>query len=134
VNQPLNAKGVAEIGRFADEQLLRDMTDVQAKLTTTSDLSASALAFLEGMNQYLASTDEYWNKTKQFVTRKDADPKEKSYLTESVQSLKTQAAWFNARLRLFDDSTQRTAPLIKSLVAYEDLIAELDARVTRKSP
>ncbi|NTU59461.1 MAG: hypothetical protein HGA98_00200 [Deltaproteobacteria bacterium] len=132
--QPPGARWLADIGRYADEQVLRDMGDVQGKLTTTSQLSGSILAFLEGMNQYLSSGDEYWNKTKQVVTRKDVDPKEKSFLTENVATLKTQAAWFDGRLRLFDESANRVAPSIKALLAYEELVKEIDARVAARKP
>lgn len=131
---PLTTKELTELGRYGDEQLLKDMVDVRGKLTSTSELSSSALAFLEGMAQYLAGTDEYWNKTKQFITRKDADPKEKSYLTESVTGLKTQAASFNTRLKLFDDATLRSTPLIKSLGAYDELLRELDAKAAPPAP
>ncbi|MBI5016029.1 MAG: hypothetical protein HZB55_11160 [Deltaproteobacteria bacterium] len=132
-SKPLTAKEVSELGHFADDPLLKDTADVQAKLATTSDLSASALAFLEGMNQYVGCTDEYWSKTKQLMTRKEADPKEKSYLSESSQSLRAQAASFNTRLKLFGDVATRDAPLIKSLGAFDELIREIDARVVARS-
>jgi hypothetical protein len=129
-SKPLNEKEIAELGRFADERLLAETADVSAKLATISDLSASTLAFLEAMNQYLGSADEYWSKTKQFVTRKEADPSEKSYLTEATRSLKVQAAGFNAKLRFFDDVAKKEAPLVHSLGAYAELIRELDGKRT----
>lgn len=119
---------VADLGRFADEQLLKATGDVQTKLGTVSELSASALSFLQGMEQYLSSADEAWSKTKQFVTRKDDDKKEKSFLAESIENLKVQGAAFNGRFRLFEESAGRNVPLVKSLGAYDELVRELDAK------
>ena len=119
---------VASVSRFADEQLLRDMNDVQAKLATTAAISSSALSFMESVSHYVGSTDEYWNKTKSFLKRTDADKKEKSFLSENTQNLKNRAATFNARLKLFDDNARKDGPLIKSLGAYEELIRELEAK------
>src|SRR5690349_2388220 len=75
-----NPAEISELARFADGELLRDMTDAQQKLTSTAEISTSALSFLESINSYLGSTDEYWNKTKSLLSRKEADKKEKSYL------------------------------------------------------
>ncbi|MBI5445750.1 MAG: hypothetical protein HY900_31605 [Deltaproteobacteria bacterium] len=133
-SKPLDTKEIAELGRFADERLLADTADVQAKLTTISELSASTLAFLEAMNQYLGSAGEYWNKTKQFVTRKEPDPNDKSYLSEAAGGLRAQAASFNAKLRLFDEVARKEAPVVKSLGAFDELIRELDGRRIAKAP
>ncbi|MBT0665330.1 hypothetical protein KI809_13570 [Geobacter pelophilus] len=125
---PDKGKEINELSRFADEQLLRDMTDLQAKLVTTSELSASALSFLESMNHYVLSSDEYWSKAKSLMKRGDADKKEKSYLAESVAGLKSKAGGFNARLKGYDESVKKDIPLIKSLGTYAELLAFLNWR------
>lgn len=127
----LNGTQISDAARFADEQLLRDMNDVQTKLATTSDISASSLSFLETVNQYVGSTDEYWNKTKSFVTRKETDKKEKSFISSSIDSLKNRAGSFNAKLKTFDESAKKDVPLIKNLAAYDDLVRELDLKAAR---
>ena len=121
---------VTALNRFADEQLGRDMQDVQQKLAGTADLSASSLSFLESVNHYVGSTDEYWNKTKAFITRGDAAKKEKSFLSESIASLRNRTGAFNARLHLFSDSSHKAAPLIRSLGTYDELTRELSGGVT----
>jgi hypothetical protein len=133
-SKPLDAKEIAALGRFADERLLAETADVQARLATISDLSASTLAFLEAMNHYVGSAGEYWSKTKQFVTQKEPDPKDRSYLSEATAGLRTQAAAFNAKLRLFDDVTKREAPVVGSLAAYDELVRDLDARRVAQAP
>jgi hypothetical protein len=126
--KPVSPAKISELARFADGELLRDMNDAQQKLTTTAEISTSALSFLESLNSYLGSTDEYWNKTKSFLTRKETDKKEKSYLSESIQNLKNGAGNFNARLKSFDESVRKDGPLIKSVVAYDELVREMAAR------
>lgn len=121
-------KEIAELSRFADEQILKDMADVQVKLTTTSDLSASALSFLESLHQYLGSSDEYWNKTKSLLSRKDQDKGEKSFLTANIEGLKNRAGNFNTKLKHFDETVKRSAPQIKSLAAYDELIRDLEKK------
>lgn len=123
-----NVADVMEAGRFADEQLLKDMTDVQKKLASAGEVSASTLSFLESLNHYVGSTDEYWKKTKSFITRND-DKNEKSFLTDSITSLKTRAAGFNGKLQVFEEKAKKDAPLIKTLGAYGELIRELDGKV-----
>lgn len=123
--KPANPAEISELARFADGELLRDMTDAQQKLTTTAEISTSALSFLESLNSYLGSTDEYWNKTKSLLSRKEADKKEKSYLSESIQYLRDGAGKFNARLKNFDETARKDGPLIKSVVAYDELVREM---------
>ncbi|RII29205.1 MAG: hypothetical protein CXR31_02110 [Geobacter sp.] len=125
-----NPQEVAALNRFADEQLGRDMQDVHQKLAGTADLSASSLSFLESVNHYVGSTDEYWNKTKAFISRGDAAKKDKSFLSESIAGLKNRTGAFNARLHQFSDSSRKAAPLIKSLGTYEELTRELSGSVT----
>jgi hypothetical protein len=122
---------ISETVRFADEQLLRDMNDVRSKLAATAEISSSTLSFLESLNHYVGSTDEYWNRTKSFVTRTEADKKEKSFLSQSIQNLKNGAGRFNARLRVFDETAKKDEPLIKSMGAYEELIRELNAKTAK---
>jgi hypothetical protein len=122
---------ISEAVRFADEQLLRDMNDVRAKLAATAEISSSTLSFLESLNHYVGCTDEYWNKTKSFITRAESDKKEKSYLSQSIQNLKNRAGNFNARLKLFDVAAKKDEPRIKSMAAYEELMREMNARTER---
>ncbi|AAR35674.2 hypothetical protein KIP69_11130 [Geobacter sulfurreducens] len=123
-----DAVKVSAAARYADGELLRAMTDVQAKLRTSADVSASTLSFLETLDHYAGNTDEYWAKTKAFVTRNDAYKNDKSYLAASIEGLRNRAASFNGRLRLFEESAKKDLPLIKNLVAYDDLIRELDRK------
>lgn len=121
-------KEISDLTRLADQQLRRDMGDARAKLKAASELSASTLAFLESLDHYLGSTDEYWNRTKSLLTRKDADQKEKGYLSQSIQSMRNRAGGFNARLQNFETSTERDESLISSLKVYDELIREMTAR------
>jgi hypothetical protein len=116
---------VAEIVKFADGPLLKDMTDVQNRLVKTSEISSSTLAFLEALNHYVKNTDEYWNKTKSLFS-KDAEKKEKGFLTENIAALKNRASSFDVRLKGFDENTRRSGPAIKALVVYGDLLQELE--------
>ena len=118
-------KEIDELSRFADTQLLKDMGDVRLKLGTTAELSASTLSFLEGLQHYLGTGDEYFAKTKAFLTRKD-EKVDKGYLTASIEGLKGRAGSFNAKLKGFDESARRSSPLIQSLSAYDELMRELE--------
>jgi hypothetical protein len=122
------AKEIAELSLLADQQLRRDMNDARAKLKAASELSSSTLSFLESLNHYVGSTDEYWNKTKSLLTRKDADQKEKGYLSQSIQNLQNRAGSFNARLRNFETSTEKDESLIVSLKVYDELIRDLSTK------
>ena len=119
-------KAVTEASRYADQKLLKDMNDVQAKLTMVAELSSGTLSFLESVNHYASGTDEYWNKVKSLVN-KDIDPKEKSFLSESAGNLKTQADRFNGNLLSFNEITKKEAASIKSLALFDELSAELAA-------
>ena len=126
--KPVKIGEISALSRFADEQLLKDMNDVQLKLTTTGELSASALSFLESLNHYIGSTDAYWNKTKSLIKKDEADKKERSFISESILGLRNKAGTFNAKLKLFDETARKDAPLIKSLGTYEELIREVEAK------
>ncbi|HET6418636.1 MAG TPA: hypothetical protein VFG19_00675 [Geobacteraceae bacterium] len=121
----------ADIARFADDRMLKDMDDVRARLASISELSASTLSFLESLNHYVGSTDAYWNKTKSIITGSEAEKKEKSYLSQSIQNLKNGAGRFNARLKIFEDSAKKDEPLVKSLVTYDELIREITAKTSK---
>lgn len=118
--------------RFADGELLRAMTDVQAKLRTSADISASTLSFLKTLDSYVGGSDEYWARTKAFITRNDAYKKDKSYLAASIEGLTSQAGAFNNRLTLFEETARKDLPIIKNLVAYDELAREVDARARVK--
>ncbi len=119
---------LSAVVRFADERLLSDMNDARTKLAATVEISSSTLSFLESINHYAGCTDEYWNKTKSLISRKEADKSERSYLSQSIQNLKNGAAAFNAKLKLFEESTKKDEPLIKSLVTYDELIREISEK------
>jgi len=119
-------KTVSEAALFADQKLLKDMNDAQAKLATVAELSSGALSFLEALNHYASNTDEYMNKLKVLI-RKDTDPKEKSFLTENINSLKIQADRFNGKLRSFEELSRKETTAIKALAVYDELSTELAA-------
>ncbi|GFO53748.1 hypothetical protein GMSM_07550 [Geomonas sp. Red276] len=123
----VNSREVSELVRFADQDLLKGMQDVQEKLASTSELSASSLSFLESLHHYLGATDEYWAKTKSLL--KSDDKKEKGFLAESAAALRNRALAFNGKFRGFGDTVKKDEPLIKSLIAYDDLIREMDPTV-----
>ena len=119
----LNDKAVSEAAQFADQKLLKDMNGAQTKLATVSDLSSGALSFLESLSHYVSGTDEYWNKAKG-VFRKDVDPKEKSYISESANALKTQASRFNNKLKVFEELGKKETASVKALAVYDELLIE----------
>lgn len=129
--KPATPVEVSELARFADGELLRDMNDVQQKLAVTAEISTSSLAFLETVNSYVGSTDEYWNKTKSLISRKEGDKKEKSFLSENLQNLRDKAGSFNARLKAFDETARKDGPLIRSVVAYDELVRELGTKTAQ---
>ena len=116
-------KAMTEAAQFADQKLLKDMSDAQLKLATVSDLSSGALSFLESVNHYVSGTDEYWNKMKG-VFKKDIDLKEKSYISESTNALKSQASLFNGKLKLFEELGKKETASIKALAVYDELTLE----------
>lgn len=116
-------KAIAEAAGYADQKLLKDMNDAQSKLATLSDLSAGALSFLESLNHYISGTDEYWNKAKGLF-KKDVDPKEKSFISESTNNLKTQAGRFNGKLKAFEELGKKETASVKALAVYDELAAE----------
>ncbi|MBI5657070.1 MAG: hypothetical protein HZC44_09780 [Geobacter sp.] len=131
---PAAEKELVELARFADNQLLKEMNDVQTKLTTTAELSSSSLSFLESLQHYVGSSDEYWAKAKSMIKKGDAEKKEKGYLAESIASLRSKAGNFNNRLKSFDDTVRKDAPRIKALSAYDDLLKDLEARTVQTAP
>jgi hypothetical protein len=127
----VNAREVSDLVRFADHDLLKEMIEVQERLVSTSELTASVLSFLESLDHYVGATDQYWLKTKSLLTSGD-DKKEKSFLSESTASLKNRAQLFNGKFKLFDETVKKSAPLIKSLVAYDDLIRDIALRFAKR--
>lgn len=128
-NRPSYAQEVSELSRFADQDLLKGMLEVQERLVTTGQLTTSALSFLESLNHYVGSTDEYWNKTKALLSSDDKN--EKSFLSESTTALKNKAQAFNGKFILFDQTVKKTQPQIKALVAYDDLIRSIDPKFAK---
>jgi hypothetical protein len=124
--KPLDEKTLSEIADFADQKLLKDMGDAQLKLVTVSDLSSGALSFLGSVNHYVSGTDEYWNKAKG-IFKKDIDPKEKSFISESTNSLKIQADRFNSKLKSFEDLGKKETASVKTLAVFDELTAELQS-------
>jgi hypothetical protein len=127
----VNPVEVSELVRFADQDLLKGMVEVQERLNSTSELTASSLSFLESLNHYVGSTDQYWMKTKSLLKSGD-EKQEKSFLSESTTSLRNRAQAFNGKFKLYDETVKKTAPMIKSLVAYDDLIRDIDPRVAKR--
>ncbi len=124
---PDNHKVTVEAATFADTVLLKDMNSTHDTLNTVAELSAGALSFLETVNHYVSGTDEYWNKAKGLL-HKDVDQKEKSYISESINSLKNKAVTFNNKLTAFEALTRKQAARVKSLAVYDELIAELSVK------
>jgi len=121
--KPADEKTVNDAAHFADTTLLKDMNDAETKLTTVSDLSAGALSFLETLNHYVGETDAYWNKVKGLI-RKNVDPKEKSFISESTSNLKAEADVFNRKMRNFEALGKKETANIKALAVYDELAAE----------
>lgn len=113
---------------YADQQLSRDMYELRGRLDSISDLSGSALSFLLGLQQYLGSSDEYWQKTKSLIARKDADKVEKSALSASIDGLRSRAEKFNGKLKQYDATVSSTMPRIASLVAYDELRQDMETQ------
>ncbi|HEX9024731.1 MAG TPA: hypothetical protein VF799_12925 [Geobacteraceae bacterium] len=127
---PAKPAEISELARFADRELLRDMNDARQKLAAASEISASSLSFLEALNSYVGSSDAYWNKTKAFLSGKEPDRKEKGFLAESIRNLRDKAGSFNTKLRLFDETARKDEPLVKAVVAYDELVLELAPRTS----
>jgi len=113
---------------YADQQLSRDINELQGRLDSISDLSGSALSFLLGLQQYLGSTDEYWQKTKSLIARKDAEKAEKGALAASIDGLRSRAEAFNGKLKQYDATVNSTMPRIASLVAFEELRQDMESK------
>ena len=126
-SKSIDQNGVKDASTFADTTLLKDMNDTQIRLATVSDLSSGALSFLESLNHYISGTDEYWNKAKGLF-RKDVDPKEKSFISESTNTLKNKATLFNGKLNNFEELTSRQSARVKSLAVYDELLSEVAAQ------
>jgi len=124
---PIDQKLVTEASDYADNHLLTSMTDAQLKLASVAELSSGAVSFLDVVEHYMSGTDEYWNKAKGLFKR-DIDPKEKSYISESSHNLKTQAAKFNGKLKTFEELGQKQSMKVKSLLVYDELLTEASAR------
>lgn len=122
--RPPNDKAIAETAGFADQRLLKDMNDAQLKLGAIADLSSGALSFLENLNHYVSGTDEYWNKAKGLF-KKDIDPRDKSFISESTNSLRTQAERFNSRLKSFEELGRKENAGVKALAVYDELAIDI---------
>ena len=109
---------------FADQQLLKDMNEAEARLASVSDLSSGALSFLASLNHYVGGTDEYWNKAKG-IFKKDIDPKERSFISESTNNLKNRADNFNSKITGFKELGKKETFGLKALAVYDELAAEI---------
>ncbi len=125
--KPVDPRAVIEASNYADNHMLKNMHDAQLKLAAVADLSSGALSFLDSLDHYMSSSDEYWNKAKGLF-RKEVDPKEKSFVSESSSSLKSQAAKFNGKLKNFEELGHKQSMKVKSLAVYDELITEASAR------
>ncbi|SKA17974.1 hypothetical protein SAMN02745119_03003 [Trichlorobacter thiogenes] len=122
-NQP-DPKALADVHAFADGPFLKSMLEAQHQLNSIADLSASAQAFLVGLNNYLSTGDEYLHKVKGVFKKKEDSQQEKSFLTESSGNLKTQTELFNTRLKTFETQGVRITNTIKALAVYDELAGE----------
>jgi hypothetical protein len=122
-NQP-DPKALADVHAFADGPFLKSMLEAQHQLNSIADLSASAQAFLVGLNNYLSTGDEYLHKVKGVFKKKEDSQQEKSFLTESSGNLKTQTELFNTRLKTFESQGVRITNTIKALAVYDELAGE----------
>jgi hypothetical protein len=124
-NPPVSPAEISALAKFADEHLLQETADVQTRLAATGDLSISVLGFLEGVNGYLGSADQYWAKTKAFVSRNEDAAKEKGYLSTSIVGLRDRASAFTKRLQTFKDLSLKNDPLVRTVRVYDALANEL---------
>jgi hypothetical protein len=122
-NKTIDEQAVSDAALFAEQKLHKEMNDAQQKLAAVSELSSGALSFLESLNHYVGGTDEYWNKMKG-VFKKDIDPTEKSYISESTNTLKTQAGLFNSKLKNFEELGKKETASVKALAVYDELTLE----------
>jgi len=53
------------------------------------------------------------------------------WLGVDLGGTKMLAALFNGKFKLFAETVKKDAPLIKSLVAYDDLIREIDPKFAK---
>lgn len=125
-------KALAEVHAFADGPFLKTMLEAQHQLNSIADLSASAQAFLAGLNNYLSTGDEYLHKVKGVFKKKEDSLQEKSFLTESSGNLKTQTELFNTRLKTFETQGARISSTIKALAVYDELSAEAGTALPAK--
>lgn len=123
-SRQIDQKAVTDASSYADTHLLKDMNDAQLKLATVADLSSGAISFFESLSHYMSNTDEYWNKAKGLF-KKDIDPKEKSYISESSSNLKLQATKFNGKLKSFEELAKKQTVSVKSLAVYDEMLVEL---------
>lgn len=123
--KPLDDKKISEAANFANGTFLKDMNDALTKLSMISEYSSGALSFLETLNHYVGETDEYWNKVKGLI-RKNVNPKEKSYISESTSNLKTQADIFNKKMKNFEILGKKETNNIKALIVYDELAEEIE--------
>lgn len=117
---------VAETARFADQRLLKDMNDAQARLAAVSELSSGALSFLASLNHFASCGDDYLNRARGMLTR-EPTPREKSFITESSGTLKARADRFNARLRQFEELGKKETASVRALAVYDELEREARA-------
>lgn len=125
-------KALSEVHAFADGPFLKSMLEAQRQLNGIADLSASAQAFLTGLNNYLSTGDEYLHKVKGVFKKKEDSLQEKGFLTESSGNLKTQTELFNTRLKNFEAQGGRITNTIKALSVYDELAAEAGTTLAAK--
>lgn len=114
---------IMEAAQYADQRLLKDMNNAQVRLSAVSDLSSGALSFLASLNHLVNNADDSWNRAKGLLI-KEHDKKEKSYLRESMENLRTQADSFNKKLKSFDELGKKETASVKSLAVYDELERE----------
>jgi len=105
----VNAQEVSELVRFADQDLLEGMTEVQERLVSTSELTSSSLSFLESLNHYVGSTDEYWSKTKSFL-RSGTTKRRRAFSLRALLHLRTGRRCLTASSKCSTRRSRRPPP------------------------
>lgn len=116
---------IASLSLLAQDQLLRDTSELQRQLASTGEIATSVLSFLEVVNSYLKNADQYWAKTKSFVSRNDQVAKENGYLAGSIAGLHDRAALFAGKMKTFKDLGVNNEKAVHTARVYDDLAKEL---------
>ena len=107
---------------YTDQSFLPAMDQTQQELNRIAELSTSTLAFLQSLHHYLSSGDEYMQKVKGAVFKKDSQRNEMSMLTENVKHLTDQTAIFSKRLETFRQQGDQIHQSARTERVYQKLM------------